>query len=226
MAPSLVLKDEHRSRRRGRSEISAADIWSSPGVDFKKPRRRVKRGWHNYRDTSKTGATFRSPSLPNDEVISKIQGRLGIQAPDEARMLVVFPVKGQAVAAVETSAPNAIDRAASEVKRLARSEQPSDEDFIRVARALREAIKSELYSDPPMADLCLVVADALTFTSAADLRPSALAVLSNALGALAKPKADQNDRRSVFSELIRAGWRVTPAYDEDELAAWVEQMGS
>ena len=77
-----------------------------------------------------------------------------------------------------------------------------------------------------MADVCLVIADALTFTSQDNLQPSSLAVLTSALGALAKPRGEEADRRHIFSELIEAGWRVTPSYDEGELAAWVEQMSA
>jgi hypothetical protein len=91
---------------------------------------------------------------------------------------------------------------------------------------LRDALKGELYSDPPMADVCLVLADALTFTLPDDLRPGALDALSEGLMALAKPRGDQGDARRLFAYLVETGWRVTPTYDEDDLAVWADKIES
>lgn len=174
---------------------------------------------------------FRSLAPTNDQVISKIQGRLARPRRGESERvpILLFPPikqKAQAAPAPEVSASALLDRTAAEVKRLASSGQPTDEDFIRVARTLRETMKSELHKDPPMADVCLVVADALTFTSPAELQPGALSVLGTALQALGKPRGEQGDERLIFSQFIKAGWRVTPAYDESELMAWIEKMSS
>jgi hypothetical protein len=232
MPPALAQKAEKRNRRREGRVGTATDAWAPPEFDLPKSRRALKRQMRRHSSPPVEGGMgFRPSAERRDKAILKVRGRIPnprLGESDRTPILFLPQIKPKnQVAAANASTPaSLLDRAAAEVKRLAGAENPSDEDFLRVARILRELMKEELYSDPPMADVCLVVADALTFTSPDDLRPGALGVLITALQALGKPRGEQGDERRIFSQFIEAGWRVTPAYDEGELAAWIDQLGS
>jgi hypothetical protein len=229
MPPALAEKVEKRNRHREPKALGAADVWATPDLDFSKSLHAFKQQMRRHGSRAEGGQKFRSPALKNDVVISKIRARRDrprrgwVEGPS---ILPLIRFKQEQQASARVSGSSLLDRTAAEVKRLAGAEQPSDEDFIRVARILREAMKNELHSDPPMADVCLVVADALTFTSPSDLQPGALRVLDSALQALGKPRGEEGDEGRIFSQLIDGGWRVTPAYDETELAAWIADIGS
>lgn len=120
--------------------------------------------------------------------------------------------------------PSSLDRAAAHLKQIADGRHASDEDFVSAARLLRAALKEELHSDPPMADACLVLADALMFTSADQVQRDGLGVLNEGLVALTRPRGQAQDARKLFSLLIKAGWKVTPEYDVDDLNRWLESL--
>src|SRR5690349_22909443 len=179
MPPALAQKVEKRNRRRELSAGRSVDAWAPPGFDFDNSRRAFKRQMRQHGFPLEDGPGFRSSVLRRDSSISKVRGRLPnplLGETDRSSTFLLPQVRPKRQVAAQKVAPpvSLLDRAAAEVKRLAGAGNPSDEDFIRVARVLRELMKKELYSDPPMADVCLVVADALTFTSPEHLGPGAL----------------------------------------------------
>jgi len=228
MSPLLALKTEQRKRRGKKVPTPGADTWAPPGSNEEMGRRSLKRMPRRRR--AEPGPTFRSTASANPQVISKVRERLAGPQPGVrllAPSLALEPAKGRAsFRLIDFSPPSQLDRAAAQVKHLVANGNLSDEDLISTARTLRDAVKSELHSDPPMADVCLVMADALTFTSVAELPSGALDALREGLAALAKARGGQEDARCVFSRLMKEGWRVTPAYDESEFAAWAKSLGN
>jgi hypothetical protein len=162
-------------------------------------------------------------------MVEKVRQRFGEKEsalPREFVLIGSSSVRRQARMRGEASTPAPLDKAAAQLKQLIGKRDIADEDFIRAARSLRQAMKAELHSDPPMADVCLVMADALTFSAPDKLDTGAFRVLAAALSVLVKPQADAADARQLFSGLVQNGWQLTPAFSEDEFLNWAENTSA
>ena len=223
MPPALAQKSEQLAKRRKvPPEAGALDRWGPPEPRFRPSTRFKRQGRHKADDS---GPRFGSSAAASGLVLKKARRRRDERHVRSERNFLPLPSPmGLGARQGKPSSPPPLDRAIIQLKRLTNNQEAEDEDFVKAARATREAMKAALHSDPPMADVCLVISDALTFSVPEKLTPRALGTLASVLPTLIASRADDADPRRVFSSLLQAGWQMTPEFGDEEFVAWAEEI--